>query len=409
MDFNTKLILNIIEALCFVPFLYMLTQYIFKKLAEKHDFFSIKLMNRLFFYHLFFGAVYYTYALFNPSDSKRYFRVPDETSHSWSHFFETGTHFIDFVSYPFIKYLGFTYEMMMLMFTWVGFLGFVYAYLFFKENISFKINVFKRIDLLTLILFLPNMHFWTSSLGKGAPIFLGLMMFAYAITKPEKRLISLVAGSLLVFSIRPHIFLLMAVGALVGLMLCRHSISWQKKMTFFGVIAVILLIFQKQILSVVHLNNSTNLIADFVEFTSNRAEKLDNAGSGVNMTDYSLAGKFFTFWFRPLFFDAPGILGIIVSIENLIYLLLFGKIFKISFLKFLKKAPAHVKMSLALFLLTSFAMTFVMSNLGIIMRQKSMIMYFLFFVIYYFLAEEKGLTIKMNTNRHQPERLKNAA
>ena len=46
-------------------------------------------------------------------------------------------------------------------------------------------------------------------------------------------------------------------------------------------------------------------------------------------------------------------------------------------------------MSLTAFLLASFAMSFVMSNLGIIMRQKSMVMYFLFFVIYYFLAQEK--------------------
>ena len=48
-------------------------------------------------------------------------------------------------------------------------------------------------------------------------------------------------------------------------------------------------------------------------------------------------------------------------------------------------------MSFIVFLLTSFAMTFVMSNLGIIMRQKSMVMYFGFFVIYYFLANEKWL------------------
>jgi hypothetical protein len=46
-------------------------------------------------------------------------------------------------------------------------------------------------------------------------------------------------------------------------------------------------------------------------------------------------------------------------------------------------------MSAIAFLLTSFAMTFVMSNLGIIMRQKSMVMYFAFFVIYYFLAQEE--------------------
>jgi hypothetical protein len=46
-------------------------------------------------------------------------------------------------------------------------------------------------------------------------------------------------------------------------------------------------------------------------------------------------------------------------------------------------------MSAITFLLASYAMTFVMSNLGIIMRQKTMAMYFGFFVIYYFLAEEQ--------------------
>jgi hypothetical protein len=37
-----------------------------------------------------------------------------------------------------------------------------------------------------------------------------------------------------------------------------------------------------------------------------------------------------------------------------------------------------------------------MSNLGIIMRQKSMVMYFGFFVIYYFLSSEKYEIIQSN-------------
>lgn len=58
-----------------------------------------------------------------------------------------------------------------------------------------------------------------------------------------------------------------------------------------------------------------------------------------------------------------------------------------------------VKMSAIVFLLSSFALTFVMSNLGIIMRQKSMVMYFGFFVIYYFLAQEKWQQIKKDKQR----------
>ncbi len=35
----------------------------------------------------------------------------------------TGTTFIDFVAWPFVNYLGFTYEMMMMLFAWMGYWG----------------------------------------------------------------------------------------------------------------------------------------------------------------------------------------------------------------------------------------------------------------------------------------------
>jgi len=38
-------------------------------------------MNSLFWYHLLFFGIYYTYAIFNPSDSKAYFeRVENSIS-----------------------------------------------------------------------------------------------------------------------------------------------------------------------------------------------------------------------------------------------------------------------------------------------------------------------------------------
>jgi hypothetical protein len=46
-------------------------------------------------------------------------------------------------------------------------------------------------------------------------------------------------------------------------------------------------------------------------------------------------------------------------------------------------------MSAITFFSASYSMTFILTNLGIIMRQKTMVMYFGLFVVYYFLAEEK--------------------
>jgi hypothetical protein len=377
-----------IAALVLIFFLFLINQGLFSGFEKKHRWFSKKLMNLLFLYHLFFFGVYYTYAQFNPSDSRRYFERP-HYSDNWLDFFGTSTTFIDFLSWPFINLFGFNYEMMMALFTWFGYLGFVYAYMFFRENIPVKIKVFKNFDLLLLTLFLPNMHFWTASLGKGAPIFMGLMMFAYAINNPKSRLITLILGSVVIYFIRPHVFLFVAVGSVLGYMTGREKISfWKKTLIYIGMIGGLIIV-QDQILGIAGLDGSEDLVSDFENFADDRAGGLSDSGSGIDIANYPLPLKLFTFWFRPLFFDAPGILGLIVSVENLIYLLLFGKILKKDFIFFLKKSSISVKMSLVVFLLSSYALTFVMSNLGIIMRQKSMVMYFLFFVIYYYLAQKK--------------------
>jgi len=331
--------LKISEVLFLVPFIYEVNQKILKKLEREYSFFSKRKMNLLFLYHLIFGGVYYIYALSNPSDSKAYYSRTDNFKGSWFELFGTETTFIDFISYPFVNYLGFSYEMMMLLFAWVGYWGFVLGFIFFKENIKEKVFVFKKVDLLTLILFFPNMHFWSASLGKGSLIFFGLMLFAFSISKPCKRKFGLIISSTLVFAIRPHMFLLLCAGGLYGLYFGKNLISKRNKIIGGVFILSGLVLLQNQILGVVNLNESNNLWADFLAFSSKRSEDLSSATSGVNMTGYSFPEKIFTFWFRPLFLDAPGILGVIVSVENLIYLLLFGKILKLNFFKFWKNAP----------------------------------------------------------------------
>jgi hypothetical protein len=180
-----------------------------------------------------------------------------------------------------------------------------------------------------------------------------------------------------------------AVGAVLGFMSGKEKISFANKVLIYVAMIGSLVLVQDKILAVMNLQDSENLIEDFQAASQKNADDLSTAGSGVDMSSYPLPLKLFTFWFRPLFVDAPNMLGFITSVENLIYLLLFGKIIRKDFIKFIKNSPSLVKMSLVIFFTASLAMTFVMSNLGIIMRQKTMVMYFIFFVIYYYLAEKK--------------------
>lgn len=377
-------------AVLLIILFFLINQGIFSFYERKHTFFDRKKMNLLYVYHTLFYFFYYWYASSNPSDSKGYYAETVGHIGTWFNLFGTDKTFIKFMGYPFYQ-IGFSsYEMMMFIFSWFGFVGFLYAYLFFRENIPVKVKVFK-IDFLTLLLFLPNMHFWTVSFGKGSAIFMGLMMFTYAVSKPKRRYLLLVFGSFIIFYIRPHVFAFVAVGAVLGYLSGREKIPVGQKLMIFITLIGALIALQDQILGVVNMQGTTasDFVTNFENFTDDRSADLSKAGSGVPMSSYPLPLKFFTFWFRPLFFDAPGILGIFISFENLLYLLLFLKILKKDFISFVRKSPAMVKMSLVIFLLASFAMTFVMSNLGLIMRQKSMVMYFIFFVIYYYLAQKK--------------------
>ena len=368
--------------------LLMANQVLFKNLSNKFVFFDKKLMNRLYWYHLVFFLIYFTYASFEASDSKAYYIDAGIVRENWTSLFLTGTKFIVFVANPLVQF-GLSYLTVMLIFAWTGYVGFLFAYLFFKENITINITVFKKFDLLSLLLFLPNMHFWTVSLGKGSLIFMGLMLFAYALRFPQKRLFTLLLGGFLVYMIRPHVMLFVLVGVMVGIITGKSKLGVGIKLLILAASIAFLISAKGSILSVAKLQDSENVVEDFDQFALEQAGRLETSGSGVQMSNYSLPFKFFTFWFRPLFVDSPGILGMFSSIENLIYLLLFAKISNRRFLRFIIKAPYLVKTSLIIFVLTSFALTFVMSNLGIMMRQKSMVMYFGFFVIYYFLANEK--------------------
>ena len=96
------------------------------------------------------------------------------------------------------------------------------------KKATYKVKFFKHkiqgVDLITLFIFLPNMHYWTASLGKGAIIFMGLAMATYGLSKVKGRKLALIIGMVLVYHVRPHVFLFMLVGIVVGLFTGRQKI-----------------------------------------------------------------------------------------------------------------------------------------------------------------------------------------
>ena len=377
-------------AIVLIIFFYFISVLLLGKLKEKNQWLSMKFFQSLYWYHILFAVIYYAFTRDVRSDSKTYYFM-SSTYANWFDAYQAGTVFLHFLSYPFTKYLMFSYEMMMVLFTWFGFWGFVYFYIVFRENIRFKHKLF-GIELLTIFAFLPNMHYWTASLGKGSIIFLGIAMAVYGLSRFESRKIALILGLVIVYHVRPHVFLFMAVGILVGIFTGKQKIPFYQKALVFTGSAVTLFLLYDTILAFVGLDQE-NLFDSFTEFSDTRAFELAKANSGIDTSNYPLILKLLTFWFRPIFFDAPSFIGIVVSFENLLYVFLTLKLIDRKFFAFMRSAPALVKTSAVTFLATSYALSGTLSNLGIIIRQKSMVMYFLLFLILAFLDYKQGLRL----------------
>ncbi len=380
-----------IGGILLVILFYVATIPLLQMMKKRLPWFQVGMMKNLYWFHTLFCIIYYVFQMFSRSDSQDYYLRPQQNYATWFSAYDTGTPFIDFVGYPFINYLGFTFEMMFVLFAYLGYWGFVYFYVYFKENIKYK-HKFLGMELIGLLMFLPNMHFWTVSLGKGSFIFWGLGMVMYGLSQLKTRKAHLIIGLLIIYHVRPHVFLFMAVGIVVGLFTGKQKVPmWQKLLVFGASVGAMVLLYDK-IMAFSKIDGD-NVMQSFNQFSAVRAYELSKAGSGIDISNYPLVLKLFTFWFRPLFIDSPGAMGLLVSFENMLYLALTAKLFQKGFIKFLRTGSALLKTSAVIFLATSFALSNTMSNMGIIIRQKSMIMYFLLFVIVMFLDYKKHVQV----------------
>ncbi len=345
----------------------------------------------LFFFHSGLALCYYLYALYNPSDSLGYFRGATlmNKGENWFDYFGISTQFIEFISFFLVNKLGFTYEACMATFSWFGYMGFLFFYIFFKERIKATPTVF-GFDGIKLIFLLPNLHFWSSSLGKGSIIFFGFGLFFFALLRPGVRLWAFLLGGWIIFQIRPHIFYVVLIAIALGYTFSTKGVGILSRILVLGLASFLLFYIYEDILTLTGLESES--IAD--PLISHRASELSKATSGIDITNYSIPEKLFAFCFRPLFFDAPGVLGFIVSFENLFYLVFFLNLLRPRAMAYLFTSDAIVKTCFLTFCGVAFALSQISGNLGLAMRQKSQVMILMMFVILKFFDEQKIVQLK---------------
>ncbi len=345
----------------------------------------------LFFcYHLLFIQLGYKLRIDRGiSDAHLYWgKSIDINQHSWLDFANYGTNFILFLNYPFIK-LGLPFWFGFLMYGTIGFFGIKkfmdWTFLVFGNALKYK-----GFNVLYLIFFLPNLHFWTASLGKEALLFWGIASVFYAMASHNYKTFSFLIGSLVVLIIRPHVAL-MLLAAITFILLFDRNYSLKKRIGFsvFALATLSMLLYMVFQLSNIRYWNWERI----TYFNDYSILSFRNSGTYVPMLEYNYFYKLFSFNFRPLFFHSNTIWAFFASVENFLVLLIHG-IALIFIVKF------YAKITFAQWIKIVFLFTFIASmlyvqryaNLGIFMRTKMMFQPFMMIALLFIIKQ--GIALK---------------
>src|SRR5690606_24774360 len=163
------------DAIVVLILILMLNAFLIKVFRQRYNIHSEEFLWGMFFMHALMCTIYILYAAATTSDSFQYFHTASGTT-DWFSLWGTSTTFIYFLAWPFAYLFGLSYLSVMFIFSYFGYLAVVWFYCTARENVKLP-AVWGSLSLVELVFLLPNLHFWSSSLGKGAVISFGLALF----------------------------------------------------------------------------------------------------------------------------------------------------------------------------------------------------------------------------------------
>ena len=365
----------------FFIFIYFILFIFFVKFIIKSQKLNKNKVYFLISYHYFFIILAYIYSLLYVNDTDSFFQqaylfYDNDDLYS-------GNNNMGLINHYLIYIFNLHYFSIFIFLGFFSSIGFLLLFLSFTEILNkFQLNK----NLLFGLFLFPSWHFFTSFPGKDSIFLLSIGLFFFYIIK--KNFYYLITSIILMYLIRPHIlFLFLPIAFLVW----SHFYLFKKfkskifYLTLFVLIFVIFLIFLK------YFNpNYFDLVFNFSE-QGVIVRNYSNKFSGWYETGNSIFLNSFKYLLYPLL-DFSSLKRIIISLENILILLLIS----IAFLNYDKKIfdqmikKKEIFFSILFFIIMLLVLSNFTSNIGISVRQKWMMMPFLFIFIIPFLSKFKS-------------------
>ena len=371
----------------------------------KNFVFEKALIYLMFFYHLFFLLLHIflndckeTFDPFpiTPNDSNSIYINAGYYFDSIN--IELGSNILSLILHPFVSYMKLSFLNISLFFSTLGFFGILCFFSVTKKKIYNKnLNLYYFLILLVL---LPNLHYWTSSLSKDVVVFYFLSLYLfYVFTDKKNQIIKtiLILSFIIVCLVRPHIGLFFIFG---------HGLAYIILINNFRVLSINTIVMTLILIGItfyisLYLFGRMEYtgILDIFKNLDLYFEKrfLATETRETILSDKGYLFRQMAYFFVPLElqisnFSFNQFLAFINNIVLLIIfcLLIFHIIYNYSYsidafkMIFKNKAKNTQKLGLLFFFLISwFALSNTTGNYGIIMRQKETIMFIMYFYLIY--------------------------
>lgn len=340
----------------------------------------------LLLFHLGMVAVFsYYVGKEGGGDSQAYWNLqgplanPD--AQSWADYFGIGYPFLYWLNYVPSKVFGWSWWTGNVLYALIGYGGFRYLSLWIYRQFH-KHPQFHGLPLILIVLYFPNLHFWTAGVGKEALCFwaLGAVLYGFSRFREHGYKLLVVLGFGLMFMVRTYLVAVLAVSVLISLLLDTKHQSNRGRWGI-AVLGLILLLSMPLLFWYSGIRNMESV--DLIALSKQQLQMLsgEGIGSSVPMLDYGQAMRWLTYWFRPFIWEARGPFFVFASgVENTVNLILIFYLLLASSWGKWKDAPFYVKWLPVLFLVSSLFYANILGNLGIMMRLKSpfMLLFILF-------------------------------
>ncbi|UCS92000.1 hypothetical protein KZP23_14865 [Echinicola marina] len=350
-------------------------------------------LHYLLFYHLFFSLFFTWYILNFGGDSQGYWRLGMQQvlihgEETWMKYFGESTTFILWLCYIPSKVFGLSYITGNILFGFLGFIGIRYLFILTAEYFPLNHKIL-NIPLFPAIFYMANFNFWTAGVGKDAICFWAIAWFMFAVQKYNSRWWQGLIAFFFVYMARPHMGQALIGGTAFAIIL-GSEIRREYKFVLGALALFGTFYLSSHTMEVLELDDLS--LDSLVAYTGEKVGNLNDShvGSGVDMNNYSLPLKIFTYMYRPIFIDAHNIMAFLSSIENALYLWLSLFIVRNWTPEALRDMPVFLKVGFVTFIPVTLAFANSLGNLGVIMRMKNMMMiYFVLFILFLIVYNKK--------------------